>query len=178
MAVPPTPGWARTGESGTLLVCLNERFARPGAYEVELGTILRDIVEDLGGGLADGRPLTAVQVGGPLGGFVAPAQFDLPLLDSALAAPVSHSATAAWSRSTSGRRHGRSLTTCGDSAPRRAAGRVRRAARAPGAVRPIPTGATTDDGLLDLMAQASLCAFGRGIPRAVRSLCRAVPMDS
>ncbi|WP_183101556.1 NADH-ubiquinone oxidoreductase-F iron-sulfur binding region domain-containing protein, partial [Nocardioides pelophilus] len=80
--------YARLGhplESGTSLVCLTERFARPGAYEVELGTPLRRIVEELGGGLVDDAPLRALQVGGPLGGFLAPSQLDLPLLESALA---------------------------------------------------------------------------------------------
>ena len=75
----------RAPETGTLLVCLTERFARPGAYEVELGTPLRAIVEELGGGLKGGAELRALQVGGPLGGFLAPSQLDLPLLESALA---------------------------------------------------------------------------------------------
>ena len=39
----------RAPETGTLLVCLTERFARPGAYEVELGTPLRAIVEERSG---------------------------------------------------------------------------------------------------------------------------------
>jgi NADH:ubiquinone oxidoreductase subunit F (NADH-binding)/NADH:ubiquinone oxidoreductase subunit E len=166
------------GESGTLLVCLNERFARPGAYEVELGTILRDIVEGLGGGLAYGRLLTAVQIGGPLGGFVAPAQLDLPLLNSALAAAgvaLGHGSLVAIDERTSPRsildhlwRFG-AEESCGACTPCREG--TRRGAA-------DPAGATADDGLLDLMAQASLCGFGRGIPRAIRSLCRAVPMDS
>ncbi|MFP5368678.1 MAG: NAD(P)H-dependent oxidoreductase subunit E, partial [Actinomycetes bacterium] len=53
-------------ESGTILACLSERFLRPGAYEVEIGTPVRRIVEDLGGGLRGGRTLRALQVGGPL----------------------------------------------------------------------------------------------------------------
>ena len=43
------------GSKGTKLVCLNERFARPGVYEVELGVALRYICEELGGGLRDGH---------------------------------------------------------------------------------------------------------------------------
>ncbi|MFC7759909.1 NADH-ubiquinone oxidoreductase-F iron-sulfur binding region domain-containing protein [Catellatospora bangladeshensis] len=74
----------RAPEAGTLLVCLNERFVRPGAYEVELGTPLSEIVYGLGGGLPPGRTLRAVQVGGPLGGFLPPGRLDLPLLASAL----------------------------------------------------------------------------------------------
>ncbi len=55
-AAPRTPGSGRAAETGHPVVCLNERFARPGAYEVELGTPLRDIVEELGGGLAGRQP--------------------------------------------------------------------------------------------------------------------------
>ena len=69
-----------TGESrGTKVVCLSERFERPGAYEVELGTNVRAIVEELGGGLEQGRSLRALQVGGPLGGFLGPDDLDVPL---------------------------------------------------------------------------------------------------
>ena len=80
--------FARLGvapETGTKLVCLNEAFTSPGVYEVELGTAIRTIVDDLGGGLRDGRRLRAVQVGGPLGGFLGPDELDVPLLDAALA---------------------------------------------------------------------------------------------
>jgi NADH:ubiquinone oxidoreductase subunit E len=65
--------------TGTKLVCLNERFARPGVYEVELGTQLREICDDLGGGIRDGRTLRSLQVGGPLGGFLGPDQLDTRL---------------------------------------------------------------------------------------------------
>ena len=53
-------------------MCLNEAFAAPGVYEVELGMPIRRIVDEFGGGLRDGRRLRSVQVGGPLGGFLAP----------------------------------------------------------------------------------------------------------
>jgi NADH:ubiquinone oxidoreductase subunit F (NADH-binding) len=74
-------------------VCFNERFVRPGVDKVELGTALGEIVERLGGGLRDGGALRALQVGGPLGGFLGPADLDLPLLDSALSragGPLGH----------------------------------------------------------------------------------------
>jgi len=81
--------YARLGEStetGTLLVSLNERFTRPGIHEVELGVPLRTVIDDLGGGLRPGIRLRALQVGGPLGGFLAPDRLGTPLLESALAA--------------------------------------------------------------------------------------------
>ncbi|RBL67080.1 formate dehydrogenase, partial [Pseudomonas sp. MWU13-2625] len=47
---------------------------------------LRELVEGYGGGTASGRPLKAAQVGGPLGAWVPPAQFDTPLDYEAFAA--------------------------------------------------------------------------------------------
>ena len=58
---------------GSKLVCFNERFARPGVYEVRFGTPMRELCEDVAGGLRDGRAIKALQIGGPLGG-VLPAQ--------------------------------------------------------------------------------------------------------
>jgi NADH:ubiquinone oxidoreductase subunit F (NADH-binding) len=169
--------YARLGqgpENGTLLVCLTERFARPGAYEVVLGTPLRALVEDLGGGLRDRAELRALQVGGPLGGFLAPDQLDLPLLESALAAAgasLGHGSLVAVDDSVS---HAALLAhvwqfgaaeSCGACTPCREG--TRRGAS-------DPPGTSRDPALLDLMEQASLCAFGRRLPAAVRSLM-AVP---
>ena len=53
-------------EAGTVVACLSERFLLPGAYEVEIGTPVRRIVEDLGGGLRDGAD-ACTAIGGPLG---------------------------------------------------------------------------------------------------------------
>ena len=59
-------GTARS--SGTKLVCLDSFFNRPGVYEVVMGTPLKTVVEDLGGGFKS--PVKALQIGGPLGGVV------------------------------------------------------------------------------------------------------------
>jgi NADH:ubiquinone oxidoreductase subunit F (NADH-binding) len=166
--------YARLGRSphtGTMLICLNERFARPGVYEVELGTPLQSIVEGMGGGGLD-RPLRALQVGGPLGGFLGPWQLHLPLLEPELAA-----AGVALG-------HG-SLVAIDDRVPLRAlldhlwqfAARESCGVCTPcreGSRRGAddPDRASADAGLLELMSVASLCGFGRGIPRAVRSLQR------
>ena len=63
---------------GTKVVSLNSLFRRPGLYEVDLGTPLRRIVEDFGGGVGTGA-LTAVLVGGPLAGLLPPALLDTPM---------------------------------------------------------------------------------------------------
>lgn len=54
--------------SGTKLVCLDSLFNKPGMYEVEMGTPLATVVNELGGGFK--RPVKAMQIGGPLGGLV------------------------------------------------------------------------------------------------------------
>ena len=70
---------------GTKLVSLNSVVERPGLYEVELGTTLRELIFDLAGGMADGKTFKAVQVGGPLGGIFNESKLDLPLDFDALA---------------------------------------------------------------------------------------------
>lgn len=54
--------------SGTKLVCLDSFFNKPGMYEVEMGTPLSVVVNDLGGGFK--TEVKALQIGGPLGGLV------------------------------------------------------------------------------------------------------------
>ncbi|MCB9182826.1 MAG: NAD(P)H-dependent oxidoreductase subunit E [Flavobacteriales bacterium] len=54
--------------NGSKLVCLDSGFKRPGLYEVECGTPLSNVIDDLGGGFA--RPTKALHIGGPLGGIV------------------------------------------------------------------------------------------------------------
>jgi NADH-quinone oxidoreductase subunit F len=66
------------GSAGTKLFCLSGSVARPGVYEVPFGATLRNLL-DLAGGIAGGRPLRAVLLGGAAGGFVTPDQLDTPL---------------------------------------------------------------------------------------------------
>jgi len=64
---------------GTKVFALAGRIVNTGLIEVPMGTTLREIVYDIGGGLIDGRPFKAVQTGGPSGGCI-PAQFlDMPV---------------------------------------------------------------------------------------------------
>ena len=66
------------GSRGTKVLSLNSLFRRPGLYEVEFGISLREIVENLGGGLGTGK-LRALMVGGPLAGLVPPHALDTRL---------------------------------------------------------------------------------------------------
>ncbi len=69
-----------TGRSrGTLTVQLAGNIKRGGLVEIGFGRTLRELLEDFGGGSATGRPIRAVQAGGPLGAYVHPSQFDSPL---------------------------------------------------------------------------------------------------
>ena len=60
--------------------------ARGGIVEIDFGVTLGELLRDFGGGTATGRPIRAVQAGGPLGAYLSPEQFDLPLDYEAFAA--------------------------------------------------------------------------------------------
>ena len=64
---------------GTLPLQLAGNIRRPGLVEKAFGLTLRELLYDYGGGTANGRPIRAVQVGGPLGAYLPEAQFDTPL---------------------------------------------------------------------------------------------------
>ena len=64
---------------GTLTVQLAGNIRRGGLIEVPFGVSLREIVENYGGGTATGRPVRAIQVGGPLGAYLPESQWDLPM---------------------------------------------------------------------------------------------------
>ncbi len=63
---------------GTMPIQIAGNVAYGGLFETAFGMPLGDLVNDIGGGTASGRPVKAVQVGGPLGAYFAPAKFDTP----------------------------------------------------------------------------------------------------
>lgn len=71
---------------GTMPIQIAGNVKHGGLYEVAFGITLDELVNDIGGGTASGRPVRCVQVGGPLGAYIPPAQFDLPLDYEAFAA--------------------------------------------------------------------------------------------
>jgi formate dehydrogenase iron-sulfur subunit len=76
-----------TGRSrGTMPVQLAGNIRYGGLYETAFGITLGELVETIGGGTASGRPVRAVQVGGPLGAYFPPALFDTPFDYEAFAA--------------------------------------------------------------------------------------------
>jgi formate dehydrogenase iron-sulfur subunit len=71
---------------GTLPFQLAGNIKYGGLVEVPFGLTLRELLYDFGGGSRSGRPLRAVQVGGPLGAYLPESQFDTPLDYEAFAA--------------------------------------------------------------------------------------------
>ena len=73
--------YARLGtenSAGTRLFCLSGHVARPGVYEIAMGSTLRQLI-DLAGGVAGNGKLQAVLLGGAAGTFVGPQELDTPL---------------------------------------------------------------------------------------------------
>jgi formate dehydrogenase iron-sulfur subunit len=64
---------------GTLPFQLAGNIRHGGLFELPFGITLRELVFGLGGGTHSGRPVKAIQVGGPLGAYVPESQWDLPL---------------------------------------------------------------------------------------------------
>ena len=64
---------------GTLPIQLAGNIKHGGLVEKAFGVTLRELLYDFGGGSASGRPIRAVQVGGPLGAYIPESQFDTPL---------------------------------------------------------------------------------------------------
>ena len=65
--------------AGTKLVCLDSFFNNPGVYEIDMGTPMKKIFYEIGGGLKE--PVKAFQIGGPLGGVVPIKEIDKLNLD-------------------------------------------------------------------------------------------------
>jgi NADH-quinone oxidoreductase subunit F len=75
------PAFANIGterSTGPKLFCLSGAVAHPGTYEVPFGTTLRELL-DLAGGVAGGRPLQSILLGGAAGSFITPEHLDLKL---------------------------------------------------------------------------------------------------
>jgi len=79
-------GYGSGRSRGTLPFQLAGNVQRGGLYELAFGLTLRELIEDIGGGTVSGRPIRAVQVGGPLGAYLPESQFDTALDYEAFAA--------------------------------------------------------------------------------------------
>jgi formate dehydrogenase iron-sulfur subunit len=71
-------GFGLGRSKGTMPIQIAGNVARGGLFETAFGMPLGDLVEEVAGGTASGRPVKAVQVGGPLGAYFSPDKFDTP----------------------------------------------------------------------------------------------------
>ena len=161
--------------SGTKLVCFNERFARPGVYEVAFGTTVRELCEDVAGGLIDDHAIKALQIGGPLGGILPASQLDTPFdfeeLD-AVGCMLGHGGIVAFDESTDMRAlathllHFGAAESCGKCFPCRIG--LRRAHEMFAGEAPVDRARL--EALLETLELGSLCAHGGAMPAPLRSL--------
>ncbi len=64
---------------GTKVFALGGKITNTGLVEIPMGTTLREVVEDIGGGIPNGKKFKAAQTGGPSGGCIPAKHFDVPI---------------------------------------------------------------------------------------------------
>ncbi len=165
---------------GSKLICFNERFAKPGVYEVRFGTPIRELCEDLAGGLIDGHAIKALQIGGPLGGILPASQLDTAFDFDALAAHgcmLGHGGIVAFDEQTNMRSVAKHLMafgadeSCGKCFPCRIG--LRRGEEMFHGEQPVDRALLEE--LLEVLEVGSLCAHGGGMPAPIRSLLQHFP---
>jgi formate dehydrogenase iron-sulfur subunit len=172
---------------GTLPIQLAGNVKHPGLVEKAFGVTLRDLVYEYGGSTWSGRPLRAVQVGGPLGAYFPESMLDLPMDYEAFAARkgiVGHGGIVIFDDTVDLARQARwafefcAIESCGKCTPcrigsTRGAEVLDRIARTRD--RKAALGLLRD--LCDTMTYGSLCALGGLTPLPVLSALRHFPED-
>ena len=167
---------------GTKLISLSGHVANSGVVEVPMGTPLRTIVYDIGGGVAGGKPAKAVHLGGPMGGSIPQHLIDTPLDFDELAklgAPIGAGGLIVMNEETNMVEVARYLLeyltneSCGKCVPCREGLRQ---------MLKILTNITSGKGksgdlaqledLSDITGAACLCALGKTAPDPLRSMFR------
>ena len=165
---------------GTLAFQLGGNVKRGGLVERSFGVTLRELVEDYGGGTASGRPVKAVQVGGPLGAYLSADELDTPLDYEAFVdinALVGHGGIVVFDDTADMAQQARfamefcAIESCGKCTPCRIG-----STRGVELVDRMIKGEKRDESydllieLCDTMEDASLCAMGGMTPYPVRSV--------
>ena len=172
---------------GTLPIQLAGNIKHGGLIEKAFGVTLRELMFDFGGGSASGRPIKAVQVGGPLGAYVPESQWDIPLDYEAYAAVgavvghggiVVHDDTADMARLARYAMEFCAIESCGKCTPCRIGSTrgvevIDRISN--GENRPQQVKLLRD--LCDTMVHGSLCAMGGMTPYPVLSALNHYPQD-
>jgi len=176
---------------GTIPMQLAGNISRPGLLELAFGVSLDELLEDLGGGCKTNRPMRSVQVGGPLGAYLAPEHWSTPIDYEEFAkinAVLGHGGVVVFDDTVDMAVQARFamefcvVESCGKCTPCRI-----------GAVRGVEvidklTDVHADQGqrqqslsllneLCDTMELASLCAMGGMTPIPVRSALKYYPAD-
>jgi formate dehydrogenase iron-sulfur subunit len=172
---------------GTLPVQLAGNVKRGGLIELAFGVTLRELIEDFGGGTFTGRPVKAVQVGGPLGAYFPAHMLDIPMDYESVAAEkglVGHGGVVVFDDSVDLSRQARfafefcAKESCGKCTPCRV-GAVRGVEvmdRIISGIEPEKNFELLED-LCRLMTDASLCAMGGLTPVPVMSALTHFPED-
>jgi formate dehydrogenase iron-sulfur subunit len=164
---------------GTMPVQLAGDIKYGGLFETAFGLPLGELVNDIGGGTRSGRPVRAVQVGGPLGAYFPPALFDTPFDYEAFAARdglLGHGGIVVFNDSVDMAAQARfamefcTIESCGKCTPCRI-GSVRGQEVIDKIVRGQNVGANLAllRDLCDTMKSGSLCALGGFVPYPVLS---------
>lgn len=172
---------------GTLPLQLAGNIKRPGLIEKAFGMTLHELLYDYGGGAASGRPIRAVQVGGPLGSYLPESQFDTPLdyeAFSAIWAVLGHGGVVAFDETVNLARQARyamefcAIESCGKCTPCRIG-----SVRGVEVIDRIITNQSREKNLVLLrdlcntMLHTSLCALGGMTPYPVLSALNHFPED-
>ena len=164
---------------GTQVVQLAGNIAHGGVFEAPFGITVRELIEQFGGGTSSGRPVRAVQVGGPLGAYLSVEQLDLPIdyeAFNAAGALLGHGSIVVFDDTVDMAKMARfamefcAAESCGKCTPCRIG-----STRGVELIDKIAAGINRDanlellEDLCEVMADASLCAMGGFTPLPVRS---------
>lgn len=173
---------------GTLAFQLAGNIRRGGLVELPFGsTTLRELIMDWGGGTMSGRPIRAVQIGGPLGAYLPASKLDLPLDYEAFSeaeAMIGHGGIVVFDDTVNMAEQARfamefcAVESCGKCTPCRI-GSVRGVEVIDRIVLNESRDANLEllDELCDTMVSGSLCAMGGMTPFPVRSALKYFPED-
>ena len=172
---------------GTMPIQLAGDIRLGGLFEAPFGCTLGELVNDIGGGTASGRPVRAVQVGGPLGAYFPTSLFDTPFDYEAFAAQgglIGHGGVVVFNDTVNMARQARfamefcAIESCGKCTPCRI-GSVRGMETIDRivAARDNATQMVLLRDLCDTMKSGSLCALGGFVPYPVLSAIDHFPED-
>ena len=180
-------GYGVNRSKGTLAFQLAGNIKRGGLVEKAFGLTVRELIEDFGGGTMSGRPVRAVQIGGPLGAYLTADQLDTPLDYEAFAdigAMIGHGGIVVFDDTVDMAAQARfamefcAIESCGKCTPCRIG-----AVRGVEVIDRIVANENRDENinllndLCDTMVDGSLCAMGGMTPFPVRSALKYFPED-